>query len=209
MTQSSITGSRPRLGFRVWRGCQPEYLYELMITQLQLQGFSNVKRLAGDAAGVPPGNDQLFSIARRIPWMPGVNVARCHKAMQLLPVSSLHLAPYGDCECGFWCYDDHQRLLRGSVYSLSAAPADLRILGAIMYWGHCIEHTKGIRVQYAQILAICHPELSHLLHRYSVKYDVPFFQDVALFVNYAKEACASASKSLFDVSASSAREEIQ
>lgn len=84
-------------------------------------------------------------------WHPGECIAVCRRAMGSLGSTSAttHKAPFLDCHCGFYgCHNmEHVRRHVG----LPQTPR--RIYAAIQQWGKCIQHSDGIRSEYAKVIA--------------------------------------------------------
>lgn len=171
--------SRPQLGFRIWRIALPG-------TALGEDPISGTMVMAPEKL-----DGLVYSVAFPLLWTPGANTASC------LFSRTPHLAPDANCACGMWCYKvPHSFLKSDSLYKAGR----IRILGAILYWGHCVEHHTGVRVQHAQILAFHQGEVTpRVAAMCSAKYDAPCFTHLEGFLEYAHEFVDSSDKPLFDV----------
>jgi len=103
-------------------------------------------------------------------WIPGVNEARC-AAGESAYTKDKHTAPYKNHTCGFYCRYDP-----GDVDDI-VGEDEISIYGAIDVHGILQLGRRGLRAQYAEIVALAckdiHPKIVNL---FAEKYEVPVFE---------------------------------
>jgi len=112
-------------------------------------------------------------------WEPGVNKANCPVAStHFMHKSNKHDIPSKDHTCGFYCRYDPEDL--DGIISSSAA-----VFGAVDVHGRLILGTRGLRAEYAEIVALTYEncEISkRIIDLYAEKYEVPVFETMEKLV---------------------------
>ena len=84
-------------------------------------------------------------------WLPHqAEKAICLRRKEIPPHVPDHLAPHLDCRCGFWAFDNYDRMVDSS---LPYHPSPLHIRGIVAGWGHAIKHEWGFRSHHAALVA--------------------------------------------------------
>jgi hypothetical protein len=111
--------------------------------------------------------DQLWPIsARRRPWLPGINTARCncgswnslrfewslYEGRRILEPAPEHPAPAQGCECGLYSW----RRPRESWQLDPSRSSPPRVVGAVASWGALQVHAAGFRAEHACIVTLAH-----------------------------------------------------
>lgn len=122
-------------------------------------------------------SDELISAAvtPRYVWQPGPNVATC---------LAKHSAPGEGCMCGFW----FRKSLWSAKFYRSQFSTGETVIGAVIGWGRCIEHSNGTRCEKAMVIALLNDGMLSEPHiqRVSEHYDVPVFDTPGKLKAYAK-----------------------
>jgi len=110
-------------------------------------------------------------------WEPGVNKAGCTVGTSQYSCAK-HTVPNKDHTCGFYCRYDPEDL--DGIVSSSAA-----VFGAVDVHGKLILGTRGLRAEYAEIVALTYEncEISkRIIDLYAEKYEVPVFETMEKLV---------------------------
>lgn len=95
---------------------------------------------------------RLASLFHGHVWTPGTNQAVCNRPR--IPsfglLGSCEHAPTLGCMCGLWVVSSYDEATKFR----SARESTQIVIGAIRTWGRHIEHKKGTRCEYAQIIAL-------------------------------------------------------
>lgn len=189
--QVQSSPSKPQLGFRIWR------------THSELAGHPTWMWWAPPLFPLIDDDRALQSLVFDNAWVKGTNTAVCQHDNLTYGSNSDdhdpddHESPSVDCACGFWCYSTPVPFMPGTHQMYVVEPG--RMLGAIMYWGHCIEHESGIRVQHAQVIALHKGRhTDDEVYAISERYDVPWFDNLDQMIDYARSVVDSSDQPMFD-----------
>jgi hypothetical protein len=95
---------------------------------------------------------KLRSIASLYDWTPGPNTA-FHPYVN----TDDHLAPKPDCTCGLYFWSTLDEALGFACVAAKWAMSLPIVVGQVEVWGRIIEHEKGLRAQYAQVVRLVSP----------------------------------------------------
>jgi hypothetical protein len=134
-------------------------------------------------------HDRLWPIsARRRPWLPGINTARCNcrsnwpslrfewstfDGRRVLEPAPGHAAPFQGCDCGLYSWRRPKE--RWRERPLRSSPR--RVVGAIASWGAVQVHNDGFRAEHACVVTLAYhprlqPEAHAVLERIARRYRV-------------------------------------
>lgn len=123
--------------------------------------------VVGYRAWLADEQDRLWPIgARRRPWEPGVNTARCNcgtwdrlrfewsefGGRRILEPAPPHLAPEDDCTCGLYSW----RRPSESWWDDPAWLTPPRVAGAVACWGRMQVHGEGFRAEHACVVTLAY-----------------------------------------------------
>ena len=107
--------------------------------------------------------------SRRVPWLPGVNTARCTRSwshrlalrwlwgerdLAVFGAATKHDAPAQDCACGLYSW--RRPMQRWFEHPALCTPP--RIVGAVASWGRLQVHADGFRAQRACVVTLAYPD---------------------------------------------------
>jgi hypothetical protein len=98
---------------------------------------------------VPVRSTELYATSRRRPWSPGTTRAVCAKGRK-------HQPPDPDCSCGIHAFHE---------LSDACLMGPRTLVGAVAAWGDIEVYERGIRAEYARIVALAKPPRTRVGHQ--------------------------------------------